>query len=291
MGRRSRDGDEGSGNRGGGSAAPPGRRARAALPQGPGYALKRAVLGPALPTAHLVARAPGQADRARGVRLRQPLVGGLRDRGDPEGRGPRRRRWRRSRWSCRSRSHPRRPRRSCSSPTARRSRPTRGRRRLHRHPGQLRAAARPGRRRGAAHRLRPHGGRVGRRRHRGPHVGVRRPVRRTGSSCRCSASGSSPGATSAACASRAGCSPSPRTSSSLMMFVLLGVGLYRARSPATLHPLPHPVGREHRHRGRRRCSSCSTRSPRAAPRSPGWRPSPTACPHSSRPSGGTPGPR
>ena len=40
------------------------------------------------------------------------------------------------------------------------------RRRLHRHPRQLRDPARPGRRRGAAHRLRPHRRGVGRRRRR-----------------------------------------------------------------------------------------------------------------------------
>src|SRR6266545_4056422 len=37
-------------------------------------------------------------------------------------------------------------------------------------------------------------------------------------------------------------------------------------------------------------SSCCMRSRPAAPRSPGWRPSRTACPPSARPNGGTPGP-
>src|SRR6266508_6290663 len=37
------------------------------------------------------ARAPGQADRARGLRIRQPLIVRVRDRGDPEGGGAGRR--------------------------------------------------------------------------------------------------------------------------------------------------------------------------------------------------------
>ena len=49
------------------------------------------------------------------------------------------------------------------------------RRRLHRHPRQLRAPARPGRRRGPAHRLHPHRRRLGGRRHR--RAGLRRSAR------------------------------------------------------------------------------------------------------------------
>ena len=44
--------------------------------------------------------------------------------------------------------------------------------RVHRHPRQLRAAPRPGRRRRAAHRLHPHRGGLGRGRHRGAELGV-----------------------------------------------------------------------------------------------------------------------
>ena len=127
------------------------------------------------------ARAARQADRARGLRVRQPVVVGVRDRRDPAGA------------------------RSPSSgvaafalvvpitiallvvlgvpdplvPPDDQGLPDR-RRRVHRHPRQLRAAARAGRRRRAAHRLHPHGVGVGRGRHRGARVGLPgvRPVRR-----------------------------------------------------------------------------------------------------------------
>ena len=117
------------------------------------------------------ARAPRQADRARGVRVGQPLLGRLRDRGDPEGR--RSRRGRRARVHAGHADHDRDPRRpghpAVLLPPDDQGLPER-RRRLHRHEGQLRAPAGADRRRGVAHGLRAHGVGLGRGRHRRRHV-------------------------------------------------------------------------------------------------------------------------
>ena len=73
-----------------------------------------------------------------------------------------------------------------------------GRRRVHRHQGQPRPAARPGRRRRPAHRLHPHRRGVGVGRRGRPVLGVRRRCTRTGCRSRSASSPSSPGATCAA---------------------------------------------------------------------------------------------
>ncbi len=117
------------------------------------------------------ARAPGQAHGARGLRLRQPLLGRVRDRGDPQGRGARRDR--RGGVHARDADHDRHPRHpgdpAVLVPPDDQGLPER-RRRLHRHEGQLRAASRADRRRRSAHGLRAHGVRLRRGRHRGRHV-------------------------------------------------------------------------------------------------------------------------
>ena len=108
------------------------------------------------------ARAARQAHRPRRVRVRQPVVGGVRHRGDPPhpARGRRRRA---HRLRLRAAHHHRHDRGAGHPdhqlPPDHQGLPV-GRRRLHRHQGQPRRAARPGRRRVAAHRLHPRRGRV-----------------------------------------------------------------------------------------------------------------------------------
>ena len=109
----------------------------------PATGSRRKLLGPPLHTERARPRAPRQADRAGRVRLRQPLVVGLRHRGDPA--------------ACSSRSigvaafalvvpDHRRPARRARLPDPLLPPDDQGvpdrRRRLHRHPGQLRPAAR-----------------------------------------------------------------------------------------------------------------------------------------------------
>ena len=181
------------------------------------------------------ARAARHPDRARGLRVRQPLVVGVRDRGDP------------------ARAHPggrrrgvlaRRPDHGRAARRARFPDPVvpgddqgvpDGRRRVHGDARQLRSAARAGRRRRAAHRLRPHRGGVGRGGHRRARVGVlgARAVQRARSRSRSSSS------------SRSGTSKGVRESGQIfavptyffiaIMVVLLAIGVYKMgrRAPRT----------------------------------------------------------
>ena len=124
-------------------------------------------------------RAPRQADGPGRVRLRRPVVHGVRQRGDPPHPAVRRR--------CHRRAGVQLPRADHAGPGGGARHPDLqlppdhqglplGRWRLHRHQGQPRPPTRPGRRRGPAHRLHPH--RVG--------VGVgrrRRPLQRLHARC------------------------------------------------------------------------------------------------------------
>src|SRR6266545_4056426 len=98
LSRRFGDGDEGSENRGRafgganrafGGAGPAGTSVRP--PPGTRVRPEARRSRPAPPYGSPGPRATGQAHGASRVRLRQPLLGGLRDRGDPQGRGPHRR--------------------------------------------------------------------------------------------------------------------------------------------------------------------------------------------------------
>ena len=173
-----------------------------------------------------------------------------------------------------------------------------GRRRLHGHPRQLRAAAGAGRRRRAAHRLRPHRRGVGRRRHRRARVGVRRRSRRTRVPISVAFIVAHRLRQPAGRArSRAGSSPSRPTSSSSTWSCCSASGLVQAAFGGTcrstrsttpgLDPRSGSAGSGIFY-GRRRSSSCCTPSPRAAPRSPASRRSPTACPRSASRRGRTP---
>ena len=130
---------------------------------------------PAAPHRAARARAPRQADGARRVRLRQPLVVGVRHRGDPAGPHPR------SRASARSSlvvpltvGDARRPRLPDPVvPPDDQGLPHRGRR-LHGDARQLRPASRAGRRGRAPHRLRAHRLGVGRGRYGRAGLGVQR---------------------------------------------------------------------------------------------------------------------
>ena len=179
-----------------------------------GYRLKRKLLGPPLRTEELEHERLGQAHRARGVRVRQPLVVGVRDRGDPAGA---RARGRHRRVLARGPDHGRDARGArVPDPLVPRDDQglSDGRRRVHGHARQLRPDARAGRGRRAAHRLRAYGRGLGRRRHRRARLGVPRTqaVHRCRSRSRSSASSRT--ATCAACGSRAASSRCPHISSS-----------------------------------------------------------------------------
>ena len=150
---------------------PHARTGAAPMPPARGTGIKRALLGPALPTAHLVHERLGKPTALAVFCLRRAVVGRLRDRGDPADPADRR--------ASASlafalilpiiagdRGRARDP--DLQLPPDDQGLPV-GRRRLHRHEGQPRAAARPGGRRRAAHRLRPHRRGVGVRRRRGDH--------------------------------------------------------------------------------------------------------------------------
>ena len=130
--------------------------------QGPRPAPRQRPAGP---------RAPGQADRSRRVRVRRAVVHRLRQRGDPPHPAARRRR-RRPPGLQPARADHAGPGRGAGHPDLQLSPDHQGlplgRRRLHRHQGQPRPAARPGRRRRPAHRLHPHRLGIGLRRCRRP---------------------------------------------------------------------------------------------------------------------------
>ena len=145
------------------------RSPRSTSPSPRGYRFKSKVLGQPLDNDQLGPRAPRQADRPGRVRLRRAVVHRLRQRGDPPD-APARRRCRRPpglqpagadhAGPGRGAGHP-----DLQLPPDHQGLPV-GRRRLHRHQGQPRPAARPGRRRRPAHRLHPHRVGVGLRRRR-----------------------------------------------------------------------------------------------------------------------------
>ncbi len=159
-------------------------------------------------------RATGQAHRAGGVRVRQPLVVRVCDRGDPPGAAAARRR----RGVLAGGAGHRRDAAGAGPadpvvPPDDQGVPVR-RRRLHRHQGQLRRHARAGRRCRAAHRLRAHRRGVDRGGCRRARLGLPGASHRGRSCCRSPSWRSSPAATSRASRSRAASSPCPPTSSS-----------------------------------------------------------------------------
>ena len=150
------------------------------LPETLRYRLKNMLLGPPAGQRAAQRRAAVQAPRPRRAVPRRHLLLGLRHRGDAHPAGAARRAWPPSPWCC--------PMTMAilgvmllRDPLLPRGRHGlhQGRRLLRGGPGELRPAGRPGRRRGAAHRLRGHRGGADRGGHRRPDHCLPAPSART----------------------------------------------------------------------------------------------------------------